>query len=66
MKVKTFLSNFSIIFVITLIVSLIVTYLYNLIAHGTVLIDWATAFSFAVIFGVLFPTMKIMEKRKSD
>jgi len=64
MKSKAFLRDFSIIFVITFIISLIVTYLYSLIAHGTGLIDWATAFRLAVTFGVLFPTISIMEKRQ--
>ena len=66
MKTKIFLRDFSVIFIITFIISLIVTYLYSLIAHGTGLVDWATAFRLAIIFGVIFPTLNIMEKRQKD
>jgi len=64
MKIKEFLINFIIMFTITLIVATIVTYLWNFIAHGVGAFDWETSFRFALIFGILFPSMRLLEYKK--
>ena len=47
------LVDFVTIFAVTLIVSVIVTLLWNLIVDGSSTIDWEISFRFAILFGVL-------------
>ena len=42
-------------FIITLIVAVVVTLLWNLVSHGTPSIDWDTSFRLAIILGVALP-----------
>jgi len=58
MNIKKLLIMFVSIFVLTLVVSAITTYLYSLIAHGTGVIDWETSFRFAIIFGIMLTLME--------
>jgi hypothetical protein len=53
MKIQKLLSDFASVFAISLIVSVIVTLVWNLIAHGTSTIDWETSFRFAILFGII-------------
>jgi hypothetical protein len=53
-----------IIFVLTLVVSAITTYLYSLIAHGAGVIDWETSFRFAIIFGIMLTWMRGRESKE--
>lgn len=53
MNIKEVLLDFGIIFVVSMIVTAIVTFLYSLIVHGTGIIDWETSFNFAIIFGIV-------------
>lgn len=62
MNIKKLLVDFVTVFAVTLIVSVIVTLLWNLIVHGASTIDWETSFRFAILFGIIFPWM---ETRKS-
>lgn len=54
MKIKKLLIDFIIVFAVSLIVTVIVTLLWNLIAHGASTIDWETSFRFAIVFGIIF------------
>ena len=54
MNIKEFLIGFVTVFVVALVVTAIVTYLWSLIAHGAGEIDWGRSFRFAVIFGIVF------------
>ena len=42
-------------FAVTLIVSVIVTLLWNLIVHGATSIDWETSFRSAILFSIILP-----------
>ncbi|MCK4699859.1 MAG: hypothetical protein KAT38_05980 [Bacteroidales bacterium] len=64
MKTILFLRDFAITFAIVLVVSVIVSYFYSLIAHGAGSIDWETSFRFAVIFGIVFPAIREIERRQ--
>ena len=64
MKIKEFLISFIIMFAITFVVVTIVTYLWNLIAHGAGAFDWETSFRFAIIFGIIFPSMRVLDRKK--
>ncbi len=67
MKILTFLRDFVITCVITFIVSIIVSYFYSLIAHGIGTIDWEASIRFAIIFGIIFPSIRAIDnKRKKD
>ena len=66
MKIKNFLRDFAITFVIVFIVSMIVSYIYNLIAHSAGSVNWETSFQLAIIFGIVFPAIRIFEKRQKD
>jgi hypothetical protein len=54
MNVKRLLVDFVSVFAVTLIVSIIVTSLSNLIVHGAYTIDWDTSIRSAVLFGIIF------------
>ena len=49
----------------TFVVAAIVTYFWNLIAHGQGVVDWETSFRLAIIIGIALPVTRIMPfKRK--
>ena len=54
MNIKQFLVDFVTVFALTLIVTGIVTLLWNFSFHGASTIDWETSFRFAIVFGVVF------------
>ena len=54
MRIKKLLVDFVTVFAVSLIVSIIVTFLLNLIFHGASTIDWETSFRFAILFGIIF------------
>ncbi len=66
MKILTFLREFTIIFVLTFFVCAIVSYFYSLIVHGNGSIDWEVPIRFAIIFGIIFPSIKAIENRRKD
>lgn len=53
MNLKRIVIDFLTIFVVVLIVTAIVTFLYSLIIHGSGEVDWGTAFQFGIIFGIV-------------
>jgi len=53
MNIKKILINFVAVFALTLVVSAIVTFLWNLIRHGVGTTDWETAFRLAIIIGIV-------------
>ncbi|MCD6391272.1 MAG: hypothetical protein J7L92_04700 [Dehalococcoidia bacterium] len=63
MKIKRFLIDFAVVFAVTLVVAAIVTYLWNLIAHGQNAIDWETSFRFAIILGIALPVARTMTSK---
>ena len=63
MRVKRFLIDFALVFAVTFVVAAIVTYLWNLIAHGQSAVDWETSFRFAIILGIALPVARIMTSK---
>jgi hypothetical protein len=55
MNIKKLLVDFVSVFAVSLIVSVIVTLLWNLIVHGASTIDWEASFRFAILFGIILP-----------
>jgi hypothetical protein len=57
MNRKTLLVDFATVFVASLIVSIVVSVLWNLIVHGAGTVDWESSFRFAIVFGIIVPWM---------
>jgi hypothetical protein len=55
MNIKKLLVDSVTVFVVALIVTVVVTFLWNLILHGSRVVDWETSFRFAILFGLLLP-----------
>jgi len=58
METKKLLIDFATIFVLILVVTVVVTFLYSLVVHGVGIIDWETAFRFAIILGIVLSWIK--------
>jgi hypothetical protein len=66
MNIKRLLVDFATVFAVTLIVSVMVTLLWNLIVHGASTLDWETSFRSAVLLGIIVPwieTRRCKEKK---
>ena len=58
METKKLLIDFATIFVLILVLTAVVTFLYSLVVHGVGIIDWETAFRFAIILGIVLSWIK--------
>jgi hypothetical protein len=65
MDIKTFLLDFLLVFAITLVVSIIVTFLWSLAFHNLAVIDWETSFSLAIIIGIIIPIVNARDRKKA-
>lgn len=61
MNIKKLLPDFTITFIISLVTSIIVIFLYNLLVHSSVVIDWETSIRYGLILGIVIP---LATKRK--
>jgi len=52
---KSILISFIVSFLLTLVVNVIVIFVYNLVAHGAGRFDWGTAVPLAIVFGFVLP-----------
>jgi hypothetical protein len=50
---------------IVLVVSLVVTWLYSALVHGNGALDWESSIRLAIIFGITFPVVRALEKKKT-
>jgi hypothetical protein len=57
MTIKRVLVEALTVFSISLVVSIIVTWLWNLTVHKTSAVDWETSFRFAILLGIILPWM---------
>ena len=64
MNIKKILVDFVTVFAVSLIISVIVTLLWNLIAHGASTIDWETSFRFAILFGIILPWIETRRSKQ--
>jgi hypothetical protein len=55
MNLKKYLVLSWTVFAVSLIVSAIVSLLWNLMFHRVSTIDWETSFRFAILFGIIMP-----------
>jgi len=67
MNIKKFLVSFAIMFALTLVVSALVSFLWNLIFHGdSTVVEWETSFRFAIILGIVLSWMMSRENKKKE
>jgi hypothetical protein len=64
MNIRRVLVDFVTVFTVSLILSVIVTLLWNLIIHGARTIDWETSFRFAILFGIILPWIETRRRRE--
>lgn len=62
MNFNKYATDFAMTFVIVLVVSVIVSFLYDLVVHGIALVDWAFAICLALVLGIVLPWLKQREK----
>jgi len=65
MNIKQIFVYFVGLFALIFVVSVIVTFLYSLIVHGTGIVDWETAFRLAIILGLVLTWTNVREKKKN-
>jgi len=64
MNIKKLVVEFVTVFAVALVVTAIVTFLWNIISHGASTIDWETSFRFAIIFGIILTWVKSRETKE--
>ena len=64
MNGKTLVVEFGTVFAVTLVTAALVTFLWNVVGHGTGVIDWETSFRLAIIFGIILTWVKSRETRE--
>ena len=64
MNIKKLLVDFVTVFAVSLIVSVIVTLLWNLIVHRAGTTDWETSFRFAILFGIILPWIETRRSKE--
>jgi len=65
MNSKKLVVEFGTIFAVALVTTALVTFLWNIVGHGTGTIDWETSFRFAVIFGIILTWAKSRETKEN-
>ncbi len=55
MNVKRLLVEALTVFAASLVVSMVVTLLWNVIVHKNVSVDWESSFRFAIVLGIILP-----------
>lgn len=63
MNTKRYLTDAVLIFAVTFVVSIAVTFLYNFIAHGYGIVDWESSFRFGLILGIALPFIQQKQKK---
>ena len=64
MNIKKVLVEALTVFSATLIVTVVVTLLWNLILHRTSTIDWETSFRFAILLGIILPWIETRRRKE--
>ena len=61
MNIKKLVVEFVTEFAVALVVTAIVTFLWNIIGDGTSAVDWESSFRFAIVFGIILTWVKSRE-----
>jgi hypothetical protein len=62
MRIRQLLIEFGSSFFLVLVVTSLVTYLWNMLFHSTAVVDWETSFQLAIILGIVLTWVKAGEK----
>jgi hypothetical protein len=65
MKIKKLAVEFGTVFAVALVTVAMVTFLWNIIGHGEISVDWETSFRFAIIFGIVLTSVKSREIKEN-
>jgi hypothetical protein len=66
MDFKKIAARFITVFVIALLVTIGVTFLWGLVFHGVAIVDWETSFRFAILLGIILPLIDSRKRMKSE
>ncbi len=55
MNMRKYLADFALTFIFAFVAGVIVTFVFSLLVHGQGIVDWETAFLFAIMFGIVLP-----------
>jgi len=66
MNIMKLAAEFGTVFVVALVATAVVTFLWNLVGHGESTIDWETSFRFAIIFGIILTWAKSREMKRRN
>jgi uncharacterized membrane protein YwaF len=58
MNIKNLAVEFLVVFAVALLISAIVSFLWNIIRYGESVIEWDFAFCIAIIFGIILTWVK--------
>ena len=64
MNIRKLVVEFVTVFAVALVVTAIVTFLWNIIGHGESTVDWETSFRLALIFGIILTWVKSRETKE--
>jgi hypothetical protein len=64
MNITKLVIEFITVFIVALVTTAIVTFLWNLIGHRVSAIDWETSFRFAIVFGIILTWAKSRETKE--
>jgi hypothetical protein len=64
MKIKKLVVEFATVFPVVLVLTAIVTFLWNIVGHGATTIDWEASFRFAIILGIVLTWVKSGETKE--
>ena len=64
MNIKKLVVEFVTVFAVVLVITAIVTFLWNIIGHGESTIDWETSFLFNIILGFILTWVKSRETKE--
>ncbi len=64
MNITKLVVEFITVFVVALVTTAIVTFLWNIIGHGVGTVDWETSFRFAIVFGIILTWAKSRETKE--
>jgi len=64
MNIKNVLVDALTVFSVTMIVTVIVLLLWDIIVHRTSTIDWKTSFRFAILLGIILPWIETRRRKE--
>ena len=65
MRIRRFVVDVVIVSSVTLVTSMVVSVLWNVIVHKTTAIDWETSVRFAIVLGIIVPWIQTRPGKQS-